>query len=282
MKFKDVLETLCTELEVKSTTDFQTVFAIRDPKEGKIAFDVLRSYGIECKVYHEEDSSKLYVTNPSFESQDELDDKLAHALAYCSALKSIKEIADTLCQESAEILDSPDYTMAFVNAPGGAKQIVVNVLATSKAPEPRVAQHTSVSSQPQRPRPQNASAGKRPPGQSRYFRPPPQDTMFSGPQLLQDNNRIISKKELQKQDADSYWHQLSLYLKGNSAVAFGIIVVIIMFLFSVFSMFVVSKGFLCPDLAAKKNPAWYCKPLFSDPEEEEKNKNKLDLGLPSK
>src|SRR5690606_3829449 len=112
---------LCAHLELKSSTDFQTVFAIADAKEAKLAYDVLRSYGIECKVYQEDDGSKLYVTNPTADNEAELERKLAQALAYCTALKAIKNTADSLCADAAEVLSSPDYTMTFVNAAGGAK-----------------------------------------------------------------------------------------------------------------------------------------------------------------
>jgi len=272
MNFEDVLAKLCTNIELRLSNDYQQMFVIGDPKEAKLAFDILRSYGVEAKVYHEDNESKLYITNPAT-NQDELSQKLTHASAYAATLGNIKAQMENFCADYSNLLNAPYYTITFSNNAGGSKQIVVNVLSNASVSEEAPARE--LPSDSETPRPQQAATSQPKRTGPRYVRPKHEEGLFSGPALLRDNNKIISKKDLAKLDNDTYWRQLTLYIKGNSAVATGIVITVVLILFTIFSMFIVSKGFLCPDLATRKSKEWYCKPLIGrdEAEEEEKKKN---------
>ena len=263
MKFEDILSTLCTKVELRNASDFQKVFVISDAREARLAFDVLTAYGFETKVYPENGESKLYITNPAADDAT-LPARFAAVAAYAAALRRIKAELDMLCQSAAESLQSPEYSLSFVNLPAsGGKQLLVNVLPAaavanaSQAPAQPAAAPAAPSAASAE---ASLAAAANRPKTSRYIRPKEEENMFSGPSLLADNNKIISKKEKEKQEADTAWRQFTLYVKGNSAVAFSIIVLLLIGLLTMFSMFVVSKGFLCPDLATVKDKTtWYCK-----------------------
>jgi hypothetical protein len=263
MKFETILSVLCERSELRTANDFQQVFVIPAAKEARMAFDVLMAYGFECKLYAEEEQSKLYITAPAADDAT-VQPRLQAVMLYVNFIARLKQELGALCADNAELLGSPDYTLSFMNLPAsGGKQILVNVLPAnavlsvpvSSAQGAVVAQPTAAPATTQQ-----AAANRPKISSKRYSRPKQEETMFSGPSLLSDNNKIISKKEQQKQEADSSWHQFKLYIKGNSAVAFSIIVAMMLMLLTVFSMFVVSKGFLCPDLATVKDKkTWYCK-----------------------
>ncbi|NBX03365.1 MAG: hypothetical protein EBR02_04775 [Alphaproteobacteria bacterium] len=263
--FQNVLSALCTKIELKNASDFQSVFAIADEKEARLAYDVLTAYNFECKVYAEDGASKLYITNPAA-TDATVSARLAAALAYAHSLKTIKSALDHLCQTAVVPLHSPDYNLSFVNLPAsGGKQLLINVIPATSQTTNALTPQPAASSTPQ-PAKTVQSAATPMPKTSKYMRRTQEETMFSGPSLLSDNNKIISNKDKQKQEEDTAWRRFSLYIKGNSAVAFSIIVVVLIVLLSLFSLAVVSKGFLCPDLAhsKKKNTAWYCQ----EPEKE--------------
>ncbi len=274
MNFEDVLSRLCTKLELRNSSDFQQVFAIADEKEARLAYDVLTAYGFECKVYPPEDGhSKLYVTNPVADDST-VASRLSAALAYSGSIAKIKSELDELCKNSNQALQAPEYSIAFVNLPGsGGKQMLINIVPAS--PQKPVSSQDAIAAVSHKPvfaQPTQQSPATNKPKTLRYARPKQEENMFSGPSLLADNNKIISKKEMESQEADTAWKQFTLYIKGNSAVAFSIIVVILMGMLTIFSMWVVSKGFLCPDLAhnKKNNVAWYCQ---TDDDDEENGKN---------
>ena len=260
MKFEDIISTLCTKAELRNASDFQKVFVIHDAREARLAFDVLTAYGFETKVYPEDGESKLYITNPKADDTT-LPARFAAVTAYAAALRRIKGELDLLCQSAAETLQSPEYSLSFVNLPAsGGKQLLINVLpavAVTTAAQPPT---QPVAAPVAAPVAETALQSVNKPKTSRYVRAKEEENMFSGPSLLSDNNKIISKKEKEKQEADTAWRQFTLYIKGNSAVAFSLIVILLIGLLTMFSMFVVSKGFLCPDLATVKDKAtWYCK-----------------------
>src|SRR6187402_3638635 len=108
MKFDDVLSRYCSAWEIKSQSDFQTVYSIADSKEAKLVFDVLRSYGFETKVYAEENESKLYLTKSELPDA-EFDARIVQAIAYASPLTSMKSAMDEFCAGNADLLKAPDY-----------------------------------------------------------------------------------------------------------------------------------------------------------------------------
>lgn len=88
---------------------------------------------------------------------------------------------------------------------------------------------------------------------------PPEENIFSGPEIMRQPGKRKSNT-LQAGANDSYWKQLKLYIKGNSLSAALIIVGWVAVMVVLFSMFTVSKAWLCPDFAnPDKNKAWYCK-----------------------
>lgn len=264
MKFETILSVLCERSELRTVNDSQQVFVIPAVQDARLAFDVLMSYGFECKLYAEEDKSKLYITNPAADDAT-VQSRLEAVVVYANFIARLKQELTVLCADNAELLKSPDYVLSFVNLPAsGGKQILINVLPANAALSvPVSAAQGSVvqsSAAPAATTTQQAAANRPKISSKRYVRATQEETMFSGPSLLSDNNKIISKKEQRNQEADSSWHQFKLYIKGNSAVAFSIIVAMMLMLLTMFSMFVVSKGFLCPDLATVKDKkTWYCK-----------------------
>jgi len=249
IRIQDLVSATCTKVEeVNTATQAQSIFQINDPREAKLAFDLLTAYGFEAKLYNENSSSRLYVTPPKA-SKMENQALLAEALAYAHSLKALKQQADTIA--SNQNIAAPDYSISFATTPSLDKQIVVHLVSPNRriAQAPATPKIAMSAAAPDTAAPQVIMG-------SRYLQKKVDDTIFSGPEITRQAGYRRSK-EVSK-GPDSLWKQFKTYLKGNAMAAgltlggcFAVLIVII-------SLFVVSKSFLCPDLAVVKKKVWYC------------------------
>lgn len=256
----DVLKALCSDVSLSLSNEHQKVYSLLTPLEAKLAFEVLVVYGLDVKVYHTADKpSKLYVTHPTF-SAAQADKVFAGALAYATALKQIKKSLETLCAENVDSLSQVDYNIAFLKGQAQAKQILIQIMPSEDAQAlvsgddetPSVA----VSSSPAAVAATSTSAQA-----SRKYVAKPKthyEELSSGPAVGRGNypGKLSAEGEAQGR---SVRRRMGLMVFGNmttssfAAFIFSIIAGILL------SVFVMLKGFACPDLAvANKNKAWYC------------------------
>lgn len=245
IRIQDLVLAACTRVEeVTTATQAQLIFQVADAREAKLAFDLLKVYGIEAKLYNENGASRLYITPPkaSFMANQSL---LAEALAYAASLQSLKQRADQIATN--QHIAAPDYSISFVNTPLQDKQIIMHLVSA----------HRKVSSAGT-PAGSSPYIVSRPAAQLGAARPvKPEDDLFSGPEIMRPKSL---GKFARKQDTgpDTLWKQFKTYMKGNAMAAGLILGACFAVLIIGISLFVISKAFLCPDLAVVKKQVWYC------------------------
>jgi hypothetical protein len=241
-----ILSALCSQVEALPSQGFQRIYLLQDAKEAKIACDVLNAHGFAAKLYPENGASKMYV--PQANNVPDIEKRLTAALAYAQALKPIKLGLDNLQQNAAA--GSPDYSVSITTPTEFDKKISIQL----SVPAPPASQLPPAVTPPSLKPP----AARRPDAQKRQGAKAPEPGVFSaGPQIAKQS--LWFKKREQRGNADSSWQQFSLYIKGNVAPAGMIVASVAITLLIIYSLFVVSKGWLCPDFVeAKKNTAWYC------------------------
>lgn len=262
MPFEAILQALCSQVTLRQSNDAQDVYGVGDRIEAKLACDALAAHGFDAKLYHEDAASALYIKRPADSAA--LESRLAATLAYADALKHLKSEMDTLRDEDAEALGMADYSMSFTNIPAtGVKQITVQispVANAAQAPAVSAAQPSPAASAP-RPAAAQAANNKRLASQKiarKKQRQQEKEEFTSGSSLAKRNypSRLETKKD---EDGESFWKPLYLYVRGNMATGVtGVFVLVIVPMLIAFTMFVLLKSFLCPDLATVKNSAWYC------------------------
>jgi len=255
-----VLAALCTLLTLRQSNDFQDVYVAGDRIEAKLACDVLVAYGFDAKLYHEDDVSVLYLKRPAPDAS--LESRFAGALAYAIMLKRIKHAMDSARDSDAEALEMTDYSIGFANIPStGVKQITLQTVPVAVAV-------------------QNQPVAPAQPVASRDF--PPAAAQLSDAKRLR-SEKLAHKKQRQKEleaftggsalaksypgqrsrkpqdEPDGLLRQLNLYIRGNMATAvMAFFTLVIMPMVVAFTLFVMAKSVLCPDLATVKSNAWYC------------------------
>jgi hypothetical protein len=245
---ESILKTICTEYEaLPSAAQNQRIYAIKDPREAKMFFDLLVMIGLVAKLYHETSQSKVYVSPPknAIKSSHEL---VAEITAYASSARSIKEHLDTLLAQGK--LGASDYSLSLSQTPAMDKQITVHLVSENRqVPKD---QNNPIALQTQEKPNYKGSVN---PGSTSK-----EDDIFTGPAVM--NPIGITRAKLMKVDEnpDTLWKQMKLYIKGNALYSSMVFIAYVIALISFFSMFVVSKAFLCPDFASMKdkNPPWYC------------------------
>ncbi len=266
---EDILNSICSEVTLSHTNDFQKVFSLSTPLEAKLAFEVLVVYGLDVKVYHAADKpSKLYITHPT-QSQAQIDKIYAAALAYAKTLKQIKLSVESLCKDNEAALAAVDYNIAFLKGTGAAKQIVVQIVPSNDAQA--MAQGTAVEAPAAASAPSPAASAAVASGQvkvvRKYGEKPKShyEELSSGPAVGRGNypGKLSADGEAQ---ANSVRRRMGLVVFSNmttsSFATFIIAIIVGIFL----SVFVMMKGFICPDLAvANKNRAWYCGSYGEEP-----------------
>lgn len=256
---EDILSSLCSEVTLSHANDFQKIYALNTPLEAKLAFEVLTVFGLDVKVYHQADKpSKLYISPPSF-SEAQARTAYAGALAYARSLKQIKLGMETLCRDNEAALSAVDYNIAFLKGQGSAKQIVIQILpsedaralaASATAPEASAPSAPAVPAVAARPRSSARRYGEKP--KSHY------EELSSGPTVGRGGYRgkLSAENEAQQR---SLCRRMGLMLFGNMTTSSFATLVMAVIAGVVLSVFVILRGFVCPDLAvANKNRAWYC------------------------
>jgi hypothetical protein len=246
LSFKDVLSAICSKVESLPSNDFQKIFLLGDEKEAGLACDILVAHGIVAKLYHENGTSRMYITQPS----PELLEKLPAALAYAQGLKLVKQGLDMLQQNQAA--GTARYNVNIANTSEFDRQISIR-LTSSKSVATQPQTTSPAASQPASARPATMAQAKRTTKPQKSV-----DFHTAGPEIARQP--WFQKKAVP--NPDSYTRQMSLYVKGNVASATFIVMTLAVAMLIIYSLFVVSKGWLCPDFVTpdkEKNQAWYCR-----------------------
>ncbi|MBY0407986.1 MAG: hypothetical protein K2Q01_09860 [Rickettsiales bacterium] len=263
---EDVLGSLCSEVALSHANDFQKVYTLATPLEAKLAFEVLVAFGLDVKVYHQADKpSKLYITNPTF-SDAQLQKIYASAMAYAKTLKQIKGSLESLCADNEALFAAIDYNIALHKGQGQAKQIVIQILPSAEAHSLALQSDTPPAAAPSisAPAPSSASvsvAASQPRAAAKKSGGKPKshyEELSSGPAVGRGNypGKLSAEGEAQQ---NSLRRQMTYAVFGNMTTSTFAMCVMAVIAGVLLSVFVMLKGFLCPDLAvANKNRAWYC------------------------
>lgn len=237
--YQDVLEAVCSEVSLVNANDTQHIFAITDAREAKLAYDILAAHGFDVRVYSEADASKLYIIHPAAGGGD--NENLSSALHYAHTLKQL-----------LDAMPETDFTVAFANTSTQGKQISIYFPPAKAGTAPPVATTSSPAAAARRP--PVATPLSRPKAPRRAKEP---NILNTGPELgkkypfgIPSSNGNPNKMTLSK------W--LSTYVFSNFAESFYAFLGMTFFILVLFSLWTVTKGYLCPDLATVKNRAWYC------------------------
>ncbi|MDE3015594.1 MAG: hypothetical protein KGI29_01530 [Pseudomonadota bacterium] len=236
---EELLTVLCPGASSARSADLQKAYLIPDVAGAKMAYEVLTAYGFDAKLYPEADASKLYVALPP--AGDAWGKKFSAALAHARSLASIRQNLDGVS------------SMTFANAIGGGKQLVIQfapaAAETAKPPtaSPRAApvflEKKNTGTNPARKAKKGKDSFKALSGPAVGKTSYP-DALFAG------------KRE------DGLWRQFYLYTRGNIAtVTAAFFTFVIVPAIIAFSIFTLTKSFLCRDFALSKmqeNHAWYC------------------------
>jgi hypothetical protein len=278
LEIDDILNSICSEVTLSHANDFQKVYTLATPLEAKLAFEVLVVYGLDVKVYHQADKpSKLYVTHPTF-SAAQTQRIYAAAMAYAKTLKQIKLSMESLCQDNEAALPSIDYNIAFLKGQAQAKQILIQILPSAEAEaltspaEPQAgaaqaAQATAAASvQSAATAAETAQTQMRAAGKH-YEKPKTHyEELSSGPAVGRGNypGKLSAEGEARQ---NSVSRRFGLVMFGNMATSTFAMLVMAVIVAGALSVFVMLKGFICPDLAvANKNKAWYCGTQHEEPQ----------------
>ena len=250
IRIEELVSALCTNPQLLPTENkAQQVFFIADAKEAKLAFDLLAAYGFDVKVYNDNETggAKLYVTPPKASRMADTG-MLSEAMAYGSELKSLKERVDRMLSNQA--IAAREYHLSFVVTPSQDKQLLIHfVSAKDDVAAPVTANAgTKTALRP----------AQQPPTTKRHAHSV-KDNIFYGPEILHPPG-VRRSKSFKSDGPDGFWKQTKLYLKGNAMITIVTLGGCLMSLVVLFSLFVLSKAFLCPDFASMKDekPPWYC------------------------
>jgi hypothetical protein len=233
-----LLQSLCTQVKKSSQSETQALYVLEDNQEAKLAYDVLVANGFDVKLYADDNSSRLYITRASLSSDKS--EALEHAIRHANLLKQLKSILDDQSDN--------EYSLVFSDNPSGA-HIGIQLIEPK---EPSSEHAPAVSPNRAQPAPIRR-VGKK------YVmtKPEKEDVLGAGPAVAR---QIIPKSLVpEEQQEDTAFKRGMLFVtsqafKGGSWVAFfGLCLGLI------FSVLVLVRGFMCPDLAVARELPSYCK-----------------------
>jgi hypothetical protein len=258
-QFEDILSALCSEVNLNHANEAQKTFLLNDTKEARLACDVLVAYGFDAKLYPEENASKLYITLPPPDQAVATEQKITAAMAHAISLKQIKQNLDTLYRDSGSTLQSPDYTIAFVDTVSAGKQMIVNF--TPSVVRPVVAPAPPPAPAPA-PRPE---APKKPATDVKKVDPKVRGKgkdrdafLYGGTAVGQNLPKDAGGRNTKE---DNVWNYIYNYVTGHAVAAMSAVLTLIILIIVFYTVMTFAKAFLCPDFAtekAKRNHAWYC------------------------
>lgn len=237
--YQDVLEAICSEVSLVNENDTQHIFTVGSAREAKLAYDVLAAHGFDVRLYPEADTAKLYIIHSQAADNEQ---NLTSALHYAGMLR---QLLGTMPAES-------EFNMTFANTPTHGKQISVYFPAAASAleiaPAPRPVTATPMARRaggvPAKPVRRVAAAKK-------------SDILKAGPELGKKYPfGIPSGNDDQNEMTFSKW--LSTYIFSNFTESFYSFMGMAFATLVLLSLWVVVKGYLCPDIATVKTKAWYC------------------------
>lgn len=250
--YEDILTAICTEVKPLSANDSQLTYALNNPKEAQLAYDILAAHGFDVRVYHEaQQASKLYIARAA---NDPPAYKLDSAYHYAATLK---EILGTMGES-----DNGDYQMTFSNTPTQGKQISIYFPpAKTETTKPSPSSRTLAANS-------NTKFNAPAPKKSYVMRKPKKSEVFeTGPALAKKYPFGIQPVKQEEGPGIKTW--LSTYVFSNFAESVYTFLGMAFTLLIIFSIIVTLRGFVCPDLATNKSKAWYCN-LSASSEDEQK------------
>lgn len=233
--YQDVLEAVCSEVALVNANDAQHIFSINTAREAKLAYDVLAAHGFDVHLYPEADLSKLYITH----NANADDARLASALHYA---RTIKALLNAMHPEV-------DFHLAFSNTSTQGKQISIYFPPAAQEIQPSASRPAAAATVPAMP--------YQAPRKKVKYRAKEPDLLRAGPELGKKYPfGIPSAGDNPNQMTFSKW--LSTHIFSNFAESFYAFAGMAFFLLVAISVWVMLKGYLCPDLAKVKSRAWYC------------------------
>jgi len=228
------LRILCKSVNQGQQNAQQTLYLLTDNKDAKLAYDLLLTSGLEAKYFAEESGSKLYVRNQSLAA---CEDKIPALFATATLLRKLKDVLD---QDPLA-----DYTLSFSNSSAGRQfTMLLPAVKTSVARLENKPPESAQSASPKQVRPKLPSE-------------PVEDTMLAGPAVAR--TAIPKSFKTSATDEDPLSKRLFFLLSGKAFTGGAWAIFAAIILGVVFSLLVMIKGFLCPDVAtdARTIPS-YC------------------------
>lgn len=237
--YQDILQVICSEVVLVGSTDAQHVFTLNTAHEAKLAYDIMVAHGMNVRVYHEPNLSKLYVTPSATDAKE-----LPSALHYAGL---VRHMLDALPDA-----DTEKFSVTFTNTPTHGKQF--SVYFPSYFPSAAGVTLTN-ESLPQTP--VARLAGQPAVTQNKKQAVKTKSAIFGAGPALAKKDPFTSRAAADTESL-TLGKRLSTYVFSNFTQSFYAFIIMIAILLVVGSAWVVVKGYLCPDLATVKKHYWYC------------------------
>lgn len=278
----DVLLSICDDVTLSLTTEFQKVYVVKTTFQAKLAYEILVVFGLDVKFYHQDDKpTKLYITHPEF-SDAQAEKTYGAALSYAKALRQISDIVDDLVTKTPDSTAS-EYDINFLKNSPSSKQILIQMASiTGSKPKNPVAASASAPQTVQKTPAKPAETGVIAESQQRAARKYGEkkqghyEELSSGPSVARRSYPGKLNEEGEAQ-ANSTRRRIMLLLFGNMTQGSGPAIVMAIAIAIIFSILVMFRGFICVDLAnANLNKAWYCKIGKEEPKPKRKRANTIN------
>jgi len=222
---ESLLALVCKSVTVSQQNTQQTLYTLGDTKDARLAYDLLATCNMEVKFFTENDYGKLYVQNASVARSEA---RLGAILV--SAAPVAKQIKDLLDSQQ-----SLNYNLSLTTTPSGRQLTIVfpsEKLTTQSAATQL--QQPAVNAEYRIPRKASETPIK-------------EDNMAAGPEVAR---KAIPKSFKTNESGEDPLHKrLLLYISGRAFSSTAWMVFIAIIFGVIFSVVVMMKGFLCPDVA---------------------------------
>lgn len=266
LPFETFLTAICAQIKELNSNEFQKIYAVTGPVESQLAHDILVAHGFDAKIYHEAGkASKLYITNPTTGTPEQLAQTFNAALAYARSLKSMKLSLDELTANPAL---QAQYSVTIANMQPSGKQIVIQVAPA--VAQPQIQQAPAAPAQPQyaaasavRTAAVATPKARGPKPKSHY------EELSAGPAVgkVMHAGRIAADGSTKE---ETWSKRMFLYLTGNMATSSFAALTMLVIIAVLFTFFIMGKSFLCPDFGSmKRNHSWYCQMMVGGNDEQQ-------------
>lgn len=243
ISFTDILYALCSRVDPLNENENQHIFALHTPREAQLVNDILVAYGFDTRLYHEPDISKLYITKTSivWHSQNDLENALTYAKTIKRMLFGMQEHADEC------------YKISFQNTPDSGKQISILFRPENQPSEPPP---------PVIPTPASSDSARAYTIQKRKSSERDSATNIlmgtTASQLSKHTPFGLTNDPLSTPIEPNLSRRLSVYFFGNLTEGLYAFLLGAFVAMLIASAIMITRGFLCADIAALADRAWYC------------------------